>query len=59
MMEELKLRIRKSGIPLKKVAELIDVKYGTLNLYLNGFYDMPQHVKDKIEEVLKNHECDK
>lgn len=53
-MEELKIRIRKTGIPLKKFAELIDVKYGTLNLYLNGFYDMPKHVMKKIEEILKD-----
>jgi transcriptional regulator with XRE-family HTH domain len=55
-MEELKRRIKKSGIERKKLAELIDVTYGTLNLYLNEFSNMPDHVREKIEKVLKDNE---
>ncbi|MDD5060921.1 MAG: hypothetical protein PHN44_01375 [Candidatus Marinimicrobia bacterium] len=55
-MEELKRRIKKSGIERKKFAELIDVTYGTLNLYLNEFAVMPEHVREKIEKVLTDQE---
>jgi len=52
-MEELILRIRKSGITRKQLAKRLNrVPYGTLNKYLGEFDPMPKHVREDIERVL-------
>jgi hypothetical protein len=53
-MEELKTRIKKTGIPLKKFCKMCGVSYGRMVKYLNEFEPMPGHIRSKVEEVLKN-----
>lgn len=52
-MEELKTRIRKSGIPLKKFCRMCGVSYGRMVKYLNEFEAMPEHIRSKVEEELR------
>jgi hypothetical protein len=35
------------------LAAKIDVPYMTLSGYLNGFVPMPDHIRQEIEEILK------
>ena len=52
-MEELKLRIRKSGLRIVDIARLIKLPYSTLAGYLNKVVPMPTHILERIEEELK------
>lgn len=52
-LSELKEKIRVSKYTRKQIAEKIDVAYGTLSGYLNGFFEMPKYVLESLEEVLK------
>ena len=52
-MDELKLRIRKTGVQMKVFAKKCGLKYNTITGYLNEFVDMPDHDRETIEWVLK------
>lgn len=52
-MEQLKLRIRKSGLRIVDVAKRVNLPYSTLAGYLNGVVPMPKHILERIEEELK------
>jgi len=52
-LNALKEKIRKGNISRKELAIKIGVPYGTLSNYLNGFYDMPDHIREKIDQVLE------
>lgn len=55
-MKELKKRIKaakKHGITRKLIAERIGISYDYLNRYLGEFRPMPDHIRQAIEEVLK------
>lgn len=51
-MDELKLRIKKSGITQKELADKMGINYNRLNRYLNKFDVMPDYVLEDIEKVL-------
>lgn len=54
-MDELKKRIRKTGMTQKEFCEKIPAlkgKYQTFNSYINGFNPMPDHIRQEIEDVL-------
>lgn len=55
-MNELKKRIRKSGLTQKEVFERAGILYSTGNSYLNGFNPMPKDILKKIENVLTEEE---
>jgi transcriptional regulator with XRE-family HTH domain len=55
-MKELKNRIRKSGIDRREIAKRCGIKYGTLSGYLNDFIDMPDHIRQEIEGILREEE---
>jgi DNA transposition AAA+ family ATPase len=48
-LNALKEKIRKGNISRKELAIKIGVPYGTLSNYLNGFYEIPEHVLTAIE----------
>jgi DNA transposition AAA+ family ATPase len=53
-LNALKEKIRKGNISRKELAIKIGVPYGTLSNYLNGFYEIPDHVLTAIEtEIAK------
>jgi plasmid maintenance system antidote protein VapI len=49
----LKERIKNKGLKFKWIAEQIEVNPNTLRAYLNGERDMPQHVSDKIKDLIE------
>lgn len=53
-MDELKKNIRRAGFTQLEIAEMIDIKPSTLTSYLNRYNPMPDDVKVKIEEILKD-----
>lgn len=52
-MKELKDRLKKAKIDRKELAAKIGVPYMTLSGYLNDFVPMPDHVRQAIEDVLR------
>lgn len=52
-MKELRKRIKAAKISRKELAEKIGVRYMTLSGYLNEYTEMPEHVREKIEDVLR------
>jgi len=52
-MEELKKAIEDKGLKIKWVAEQVDVSPTLLSMYLSGNRNMPNDVKEKIEELIK------
>jgi len=48
----LKERINEAGIKQKKVAEKIGLSPEHLNLLLNGKLDMPEDIRNKINDLL-------
>lgn len=52
MLDELKKRIRKSGLSQKEVFARASIPYSTGNSYLNGFNRMPEDILKKIETIL-------
>jgi len=52
-MNELKRRLKKAKIDSKELAAKIGVRYMTLSGYLNDFVPMPDHIRQEVEEILK------
>lgn len=52
-MNELKKRLKAVGISRKDLAEKIGVRYMTLSGYLNEFVPMPDHIRQEIDEILR------
>lgn len=52
-MDELKKRLKKAKIDRKELAAKIGVPYMTLSGYLNEFVPMPDHIRQEIEEILR------
>lgn len=50
---ELKDLINKSGRSLKWISKELNVKYGTLNAYMNGYRNLPIKLKELILEIIK------
>lgn len=49
---DLKLRIRKSGLPLREVANRMSLSYVTLSGKLNGFRPFPTRERLNLEKIL-------
>lgn len=49
----MKQKIKDRGLKISWIAEKIGISQPLLSMYLNGDRDMPEHIKDKINEILK------
>lgn len=54
--KEIKEKLKQYGFNLKEVSNLLEVKYSTLNGYLNGFNPMPEAVREKIDKMIAERE---
>lgn len=52
-MEKLKEQIQESGLKQKFIADRVGVGESHLTMMLNGNATMPEHVRNKITELLK------
>lgn len=56
MCEELKKRIKKSGLTQVYVAKKIKMKQSTFTSYINGYVPFPEDFEERVNEVLREEE---
>ena len=49
---ELKIELLRKEISRRDLANRLEIKYSTLNSYLNGFSRMPDDILSEIKEIL-------
>jgi len=52
-INELNERIAKSGRKKKWIAKKLEIPYGTLSAYLTGIRNIPNHINNKIIDLLR------